>query len=94
MNAKQTSPAPTVSSERLLAAYGRAELGIDGNCGYALLGPDLQQGEAEFWEIKQPNTNETLAQCFACRIALQRLRDRLNLPQLSYYFGTSHPYGS
>ena len=32
----------------------RAEIGIDGNCGFALLGEDLQVGEAEFVEIKLP----------------------------------------
>ena len=29
----------------------RAELGVDGNCGFALVGPDLQVGEAEFEEF-------------------------------------------
>ncbi len=28
-----------------------AELGIDGNCGFALIGQSLQEGEAEFVEI-------------------------------------------
>ena len=32
----------------------RAELGVDGNCGYALLG-DLPTGEAEFVEIALPS---------------------------------------
>ena len=32
----------------------RAELGIDGNAGFALLGDDLQSGEAEFVEIALP----------------------------------------
>lgn len=30
----------------------RAELGIDGNCGFALLGENIQEGEAEFCEIE------------------------------------------
>lgn len=29
----------------------RAELGIDGNCGFALIGENLQEGEAEFVQI-------------------------------------------
>ena len=35
----------------------RAGLGIDGNCGFALLGADLQEGEAEFVEI--PKVDES-----------------------------------
>jgi hypothetical protein len=34
----------------------RAELGIDGNCGFALIGADLQEGEAEFVEIEPVNS--------------------------------------
>lgn len=33
----------------------RAEFGIDGNCGFALLGENLQEGEAEFVEIEPVN---------------------------------------
>lgn len=29
----------------------RALIGVDGNCGFALLGVDIQSGEAEFVEI-------------------------------------------
>ena len=29
----------------------RAELGVDGNCGFALLGENTQEGEAEFIKI-------------------------------------------
>ncbi len=36
----------------------RAELGIDGNCGFALIGENLQEGEAEFVEI--PAVDESL----------------------------------
>lgn len=90
----------------------RAELGIDGNCGFALLGPDLQEGEAEFVEIEPvtvpPAITETRHEQFTCehrlglehsaklraaKSALQKLRDRLGRPDLSYYFGPSHPYG-
>jgi len=83
-------------------SYGRAQLGIDGNCGFALLGPDLQEGEAEFVEIaKAPDTGVGLvvptgkhaAELAACRKALALLRKRLELPALNYFFGPSHPYG-
>lgn len=87
----------------------RAELGIDGNCGFALLGANIQEGEAEFVEIPavqpdnsthherytQENTasRDQAAQLSACKEALRRLRVRLGKPDLSYYFGRSHPYG-
>lgn len=90
----------------------RAELGIDGNCGFALLGPDIQEGEAEFVEIRSVDeskipggrhewfTGEVRslhtqgAKLAACKQALEKLRTRLNRPELSYYFGPSHPYGN
>ena len=95
----------------LIEKYGRAQLGIDGNCGFALLGPDLQEGEAEFMEIAEvdrstlPNTRHEQftgevemgrkmgAKLSACQAAMTKLRERLQAPELSYYFGPSHPYG-
>ena len=90
----------------------RAELGIDGNCGFALLGVNLQEGEAEFVEIEavivppyyaqtrheqftgeEQQARELGAKLRACKEALNRLRARLAMPNLSYYFGDSHPYG-
>ena len=82
----------------------RAELGIDGNCGYALLGVNIQEGEVEFVEIPtaKPDADssfmrpkgEEAAKLWACKEALRKLRERLNMPNMSYYFGRSHPYGS
>ena len=69
----------------------RAELGIDGNCGFALLGESLQEGEAEFVEIASPG--DTSAQLTACKKALRALQARLGRTDFSYYFGRSHPYG-
>lgn len=37
----------------------RAVLGIDGNCGFALLGEDLQAGDSEFEIIKTAEPNWT-----------------------------------
>jgi len=81
----------------------RAELGIDGNCGFALIGPNIQEGEAEFVEIPTATADpensfvrpkgEDAAKLWACKEALRRLRTRLNAPNMSYYFGKSHPYG-
>jgi hypothetical protein len=69
----------------------RAQLGIDGNCGFALLGENLQEGEAEFVEIEEPRTSDNERQ--AAGIAFRKLQVRLNRPDLSYYFGISHPFG-
>lgn len=80
----------------------RAEIGIDGNCGFALLGADLQVGEAEFVEIalpaeasKHPNRYQNsewvrAAKC-AATTAYRRLKARLPDREFSYYLGTSHP---
>ena len=80
----------------------RAELGIDGNCGFALLGEDLQSGEAEFVEIqlpveesKDPNRYHHTEWCTAAKraatIALKNLRARLPNRTFSYYLGKSYP---
>ena len=68
----------------LVATFGRAKIGIDGNCGFALLGGDLQEGECEFVEAEgeHPST-EQLQSC--AKHALGILRERLALPKLSYY---------
>lgn len=72
----------------------RAELGIDGNCGFALLGRDLQEGEAEFVEIEYTSKDDRLSdELRACKRALVKLKKRLHKPELSCWFGPSHPYG-
>jgi hypothetical protein len=69
----------------------RAQLGIDGNCGFALLGENLQEGESEFIEIPEPNNY--VSELWAAKVAFNKLKARLGDPELSYYFGSSHPYG-
>lgn len=80
----------------------RAELGIDGNCGFALLGEDLQIGEAEFVEIKMPpeaskdplryqNSEWNRAAVRAATAAYKALKARLPDQEFSYYLGSSHP---
>jgi len=70
----------------------RAELGIEGNFGFALLGKDLQSGECEFCMIE--DTGDALSERLrASKAALFQLRSRLRRPGLLYYFGKSHPYG-
>lgn len=73
--------------------YEVAEVGIDGDCGYALLGPNLQEGEAEFVQIPEPNhVDDRRAQkMWACQEAMWRLRKRLELPNLTYHMSSSHP---
>lgn len=72
----------------------RAELGVDGNCGFALLGQDLQVGEAEFEEIRatelNPDPASDGAKCQAISRAFTRLKARIGKP-ISYYLGKSHP---
>jgi hypothetical protein len=69
----------------------RAELGVDGNCGFALLGEDIQSGKAEFVEVKQrPDEHIDDARSRAATQALRKLEARL-CRKLSYYIGPSHP---
>lgn len=72
----------------------RAELGIDGNCGFALLGENIQEGEVEFEEIRatklNPDPTSDGAKKQAINRAYQRLKNRLGRP-ISYFLGPSHP---
>jgi predicted nucleic acid-binding protein len=71
------------------------ELGIDGNCAFALSREDLQSGEAEFIEIDYNSYSDKLvAELVAMKTALKKLRTRLNQPNLRWYHGTSSPYGN
>ena len=73
----------------------RAELGVDGNCGFALLGANLQEGEAEFVTIQTDEPKWTsawhVAACRAASAAYRKLKKRLPDRQFSYYLGPSHP---
>lgn len=80
----------------------RAEIGIDGNAGFALLGNDLQSGEAEFVEIalplaasKDPNryhhSEWVSAAKRAATAAYKKLKTRLADREFYYYLGPSHP---
>jgi len=72
-----------------MANIKRAVLGIDGNAAFALLGEDLQVGEAEFVELAAGADERQ--QAAACKQALRNLRARLGMPDLSYELGPSHP---
>lgn len=73
----------------------RAELGIDGNCGFARLGENIQEGEAEFEEIICDSPKWTSDYCNAAKrainIAHRRLKARLAPREFSYYLGESYP---
>ncbi len=70
----------------------RAELGVDGNAGFALLGENIQEGECEFVEVVQAKDEPLhIAECRAATEAYKRLKERLGLPHLSYWIGPSHP---
>ncbi|MQB00217.1 MAG: hypothetical protein GEU78_07985 [Actinobacteria bacterium] len=80
----------------------RAELGVDGNAGFALLGEDFQVGEVEFVEIAlplsdshNPNRYHNSEWCAAAKraaaAAYRKLKGRLPDREFSYYIGPSHP---
>lgn len=73
----------------------RAELGVDGNCAFALLGPNIQEGEAEFVEIQSRDMRGSGPWCDAARaasgVAYRRLKARLSPREFSYFIGPSHP---
>jgi hypothetical protein len=70
----------------------RAIIGIDGNCGFALLGENLQEGEAEFVEVPGEDGERSQAdrETWAATKALRNLEARLGR-QLPYQLDTSHP---
>jgi hypothetical protein len=74
---------------------------VNGKCGFALLGEDLQSGEAEFVEVNydaKTSAGEHLygsdCEMEAAREAFEALKKRLKRTDLSFYFGRSHPYGN
>ena len=73
----------------------RAELGVDGNCGFALLGEDIQSGEVEFEEILTSEPRWTSEWARQARKAINRAHARLKIRlaprQFSYYLGDSYP---
>lgn len=70
----------------------RATIGIDGNAGFALLGEDLQVGEAEFVVVPPEDGRRSLSEreSWAASQAFRNLQQRLGR-QLSYYLDPSHP---
>lgn len=81
--------------------FERAIIGVDGNCGFALLGEDLQIGECEFVEIDSIENADPYRYYsadwlkkanLATRVALANLKTRLGIIDLSYALDSSHPF--
>ncbi len=70
----------------------RAALMMDGNCGCALLGPNIQEGEVEFEEVVyDPAQTRISCERKAINRAFRKLKQRLNMPDLSYFIAPGHP---
>lgn len=70
----------------------RALLSVDGNAGCALLGANLQEGEAEFVTVEcRDDEHISQAEVRACYQALKALRNRLGKPDLSYAWHIRKP---
>jgi len=69
----------------------RAILSVDGNAGCALLGENLQEGEAEFVVVAQrPGEHLYEAEVRACWAAFKNLRTRLG-KEMSYAWYPRRP---
>lgn len=74
------------------AAAERAVLSVDGDHGCALLGVNLQEGEAEFVKVTpRPDEHLCYAEQRACYAALKALRARVGKPDLSYAWWPRKP---
>lgn len=80
----------------------RVILSLDGNCGCALLGPDLQEGEAEFVEVTDAMLTQfnehrdwhPRAARKACFEAMNKLLARLGKGRLPYAWYPRQPWAS
>jgi ribonuclease HI len=70
----------------------RAILSVDGNAGCALLGENLQDGEAEFVVVAARHGEPRHeAEVRACWAAFKALKARLNRPDISYAWYPRRP---
>lgn len=75
----------------------RIILSVDGNCGCALLGENLHEGEAEFVEVSIGKEEHLhTAEIKACWKAFHKLINRLNIPRdtISYAWYPRKPGSS
>lgn len=80
--AKAAASIPSATEQK--KDWGRAKVGLDGNCGYALLGENLHDGEAEFVEIEGWPTPTYKQEREAWGKALRKLEERLGSGLLRY----------
>jgi hypothetical protein len=81
----------TINSRNEGMIMERAILSVDGNCGCALLGENLQEGEAEFVKVeRRPDEYLHEAQVRACWAAFKNLKKRLG-KEFSYAWQTRRP---
>ena len=70
-----------------MSNIARAVLSLDGDCACALLGPNLQEGEAEFVKVDYSTSlPEWKAERRAAFLALEALRKRLGI-EITYAIG-------
>jgi len=73
----------------------RVLIGIDGNAAFALLGPDLQEGEAEFVVIEGDDPRRAKIACNKAYAALGKRLGRssgaINEQWAPYQLDPSHP---
>lgn len=85
---KVTSPISDKRVNELLSkTKGGVTLSVDGNAGCALLGPDLQEGEAEFEVIDEAEKNDGYEPAARRAIirAFNRLKARCGGQSLPYH---------
>lgn len=70
---------------------GPIVLGIAGSAAFALIGPDLQSGEAAFVGVRDGMAPLKERQARAASMALIELRQRIGRPNEPYIYGPSHP---
>lgn len=84
----------TKKTEALIKEYGAVKLFINGDSGAALLGRDIQSGEAEFVTVKDfPNAlygKRTHCSEFYAMQALTNLCKRLKIEDIDYYWEESY----
>jgi hypothetical protein len=71
--------------------YDEIELLIDGNFAVALIGPNIHDGTACFVEIEGVSNIDKYN---ASKVALNKLRKMINVPNMPFRYHPSHPFFS
>lgn len=70
---------------------GPIVLGINGSAAFAVIGPDLQEGQTAFVGVRDGMAPLKERQIRAASMALIELRQRIGRPDEPYVYGPSHP---